>query len=326
MANFKPIRSGRSKIERGEYIIQDTGSKRLIDLAGEWDTCFAPGQRVEMSMVFRHHKANKPSCPGCGTVHASPKTEGENIDCLSCGINFCRVPYDDQREKVASPDLSGGIDPKLLSKQQATTSRGGELGDEDRSDDDPTLFRRVRILELAKIGLSESRRSISESHAFMSTSNRGPTDRYKLTRPDLSPGQQEVLATRPMDSSQREQDTIQFRASESGATRNPPYHYPHGQRPTINDRNPMMNHQMYAQMLRSQQSSQQRRGFADNQQDNKQYSQRHNQQYDQQQRDHSYNQQYRRFADIQRQRGSAATWDLDRLGGYQAYLTFEDTL
>jgi hypothetical protein len=70
--NFKSAPSGPRMIERGEFVIEDDGTKRDINLADDWETCFSPGQRVSMSMVFEHRKGGpKSTCPGCGTESGS---------------------------------------------------------------------------------------------------------------------------------------------------------------------------------------------------------------------------------------------------------------
>ncbi|KUL91419.1 hypothetical protein ZTR_01493 [Talaromyces verruculosus] len=51
--NFKDTVIGPQMIERGEFVIQESGSQLEIDLTKPWEMCFSPGQRVAMSMVFR---------------------------------------------------------------------------------------------------------------------------------------------------------------------------------------------------------------------------------------------------------------------------------
>lgn len=70
--NFKSTRSGLRMIEHGEFVIEDDATKRDIDLASDWETCFFPGQRVSMSMVFtRSTELPTPTCPGCGSESKS---------------------------------------------------------------------------------------------------------------------------------------------------------------------------------------------------------------------------------------------------------------
>jgi hypothetical protein len=70
--NVKSARSGPRMIEFGQFVIEDDGTKRDIDLADDWETCFSPGQRVSMSMVFKYGKDRAmPACPGCGTESGS---------------------------------------------------------------------------------------------------------------------------------------------------------------------------------------------------------------------------------------------------------------
>ena len=58
-----------SKIEKGEFVIEDSSTKEDIDLETDWETCFAPGQRVEMSMVYKHDTFSTATCPRCQTEY-----------------------------------------------------------------------------------------------------------------------------------------------------------------------------------------------------------------------------------------------------------------
>lgn len=70
--NFKSTRSGPRMIERGEFVIENDGTKRGINLVSEWEACFFPGQRVSMSMVFKRSVGLLTcTCPGCGTKSGS---------------------------------------------------------------------------------------------------------------------------------------------------------------------------------------------------------------------------------------------------------------
>lgn len=52
-------------IERGDFVIQDSATKKDVNLEMEWELCFSPGQRVEMSMVFKRPTRPTNSCPNC---------------------------------------------------------------------------------------------------------------------------------------------------------------------------------------------------------------------------------------------------------------------
>lgn len=57
---------GLRKVEKGEFALQETKSRRDLDLSVPWEVCFFPGQIVDMSMVFRQsHQAKLGSCPAC---------------------------------------------------------------------------------------------------------------------------------------------------------------------------------------------------------------------------------------------------------------------
>jgi hypothetical protein len=67
--NFKKHGNGAEKIERGEFAIEDAATRRDVNLEDDWETCFSPGQRVNMSMIFRRDCPNyakrRISCPNC---------------------------------------------------------------------------------------------------------------------------------------------------------------------------------------------------------------------------------------------------------------------
>ena len=50
-----------------EYTVQESISKRKLDLQGQWDSLFLPGRRVNMSMVFHQPQTSMSTCPGCQT-------------------------------------------------------------------------------------------------------------------------------------------------------------------------------------------------------------------------------------------------------------------
>lgn len=79
-SNFKNIGSGANKIDRGEFAIQDSIKRRDIDLTAAWESCFQPGQRVDMSMIFTSAKILSHSCPACQEDHGDGFTEDQDIE------------------------------------------------------------------------------------------------------------------------------------------------------------------------------------------------------------------------------------------------------
>ena len=49
--NFKHHGNSAERIARGEFAIEDAATRRDIDLNTNWELCFPPGQRVEMSIL-----------------------------------------------------------------------------------------------------------------------------------------------------------------------------------------------------------------------------------------------------------------------------------
>jgi hypothetical protein len=56
---------GERKIKRKEYALQERSSQRDIQRSASFNSCFLPGSKVDMSMIFKQiHSAAH--CPGCG--------------------------------------------------------------------------------------------------------------------------------------------------------------------------------------------------------------------------------------------------------------------
>jgi len=88
-SNLSKVKNGPKKIDRGEFIIEEAGTKRHIDLTKDWELCFLPGQKVLMSMVFSPQRPLGSACPSCGAACAGAIDE-ENV-CATCGFTFQRI-------------------------------------------------------------------------------------------------------------------------------------------------------------------------------------------------------------------------------------------
>ncbi|MCJ1388796.1 hypothetical protein MMC18_001646 [Xylographa bjoerkii] len=154
--NFSKIGSGAEKIENRESAIQETHSKRDIDLNRDWDCCFLPGQRVEMSMIFRQRdKAITDSdvCPGCNVL--SEAAEDEDVEC-ACGLVY-RKSLEPPRQHLnrSSPSTiplqpyPGGGVRKI--REPLKRKRPEDAEEELR------LFRRVRILKTPRKSWNSTR-------------------------------------------------------------------------------------------------------------------------------------------------------------------------
>ncbi len=65
--NFKNHGNGAEKIEKGEFAIEDTITRRDIDLSADWELCFSPGKQVEMSILVIRIQGQNIICPKCYT-------------------------------------------------------------------------------------------------------------------------------------------------------------------------------------------------------------------------------------------------------------------
>ncbi|TVY53683.1 hypothetical protein LCER1_G004142 [Lachnellula cervina] len=65
--NFKKFGSAPRKIDRGEFAMQDSITKRNIDINRDWEVCFHPEQHINMSLVFSTDEYGGKifGCPRC---------------------------------------------------------------------------------------------------------------------------------------------------------------------------------------------------------------------------------------------------------------------
>lgn len=81
--------AGLRKIKRGQFALEEAGTKRTVDLGRPWHTCFLPGQKIDMSMVFSQPETPKSTCPGC-----QYETEGKNAEDIEWWVGFAvLLPY-----------------------------------------------------------------------------------------------------------------------------------------------------------------------------------------------------------------------------------------
>lgn len=69
-ARFENV-PGLRKVINLEYAMQDTQSKKIIDLSGPWENAIRPGRKFVMSMIFQMSNAVVSACPGCSTETSS---------------------------------------------------------------------------------------------------------------------------------------------------------------------------------------------------------------------------------------------------------------
>ncbi|KAH6842363.1 hypothetical protein B0I37DRAFT_381750 [Chaetomium sp. MPI-CAGE-AT-0009] len=142
--NFKSTKRGPRMIERGEFVIEDDGTKRDIDLTSDWETCFFPGQRVSMSMVLKRNSVMA-TCPACLTESGS--TNDVEVICGKCGITFRRVT--EESGEMLPPLHPSMLSERLQSYSCPPTAEAQPLKRTREVDDlgDIRKFRRVRLLD-----------------------------------------------------------------------------------------------------------------------------------------------------------------------------------
>lgn len=69
---------GLKKVQRSEYLIQEPGRKRTLNLKAPWESVFLPGRKFVMSMVFQTPQKSTSSCPGCQTENEHLTNESQS--------------------------------------------------------------------------------------------------------------------------------------------------------------------------------------------------------------------------------------------------------
>ena len=66
--NFEYLGPAADMVRDGDFVIQEEGTCIDIDLSQTWESCFFPGRRVNMSMIFARSKNTDMDCPKCKAV------------------------------------------------------------------------------------------------------------------------------------------------------------------------------------------------------------------------------------------------------------------
>jgi hypothetical protein len=148
-SNFENVPSGLRKIENNEFILRNCATGRRIDLSKDWDTCFLPGQRIEMRMIFNWNARERGVCPACQTK--CPRIKGKSdTQCPNCGLTFARtVKLEDS--PVAPPAEPSKVAVKHLTAvwagldETSTVRTRPPISAYDESDD-VQYYRRVQIV------------------------------------------------------------------------------------------------------------------------------------------------------------------------------------
>ncbi|KAI9766819.1 MAG: hypothetical protein M1840_006295 [Geoglossum simile] len=131
--------AGLEKIERGEFVIRETSRKRAIDLSKPWESALMPGQKIDMSMVFRKQNVPQSSCPGCQSVNGG--FAEDEVECKACSMIYQRIieqevepvePESGHRHHQSGVNLDSPLSEELVQSMGTV--------------DDIHQFRRVQII------------------------------------------------------------------------------------------------------------------------------------------------------------------------------------
>ncbi|KAH7069095.1 hypothetical protein BKA63DRAFT_520631 [Paraphoma chrysanthemicola] len=146
--NLELTQYGPRMIDRGDFVIEELGTQNRIDISQNWETCFFPGQRVAMSMVFREQPSTSASsiCPKCR--HSNDGSSSPEVVCPQCGTTYRRVPekmdFTHQRKRRNSSG-SNKTDADAESRGRSRERRAQRIFVEDDTAA-MAMFRRLQIV------------------------------------------------------------------------------------------------------------------------------------------------------------------------------------
>ena len=131
---FRDIDRAVQKVDSGEFIIQDAGTKRVINLRKNWNQCFSPGQHVTMSMMIWWDKVVKDRCSNCDTP--CPSTAKQEIQCSNCGVYFHSIIRESKHPPATLSNAFG------LETSYVMDARKSKIPNPEQ---EVKLFRRIRV-------------------------------------------------------------------------------------------------------------------------------------------------------------------------------------
>ncbi|KAJ4389646.1 hypothetical protein N0V93_007118 [Gnomoniopsis smithogilvyi] len=139
---------GLKKVKGLEYAVQDTASKKALDLSKPWESLFRPGRKVVMSMLFQQVESTISSCPGCLRENImEDDDEDTHMQCSNpaCGLWYRRVTEvrSAKRSWAEQQDRGATKKRKLNSRVLVNNEPEEDSDDEDEIRD----FRRVQIVQ-----------------------------------------------------------------------------------------------------------------------------------------------------------------------------------
>ncbi|KAI0154135.1 hypothetical protein GGR57DRAFT_512443 [Xylariaceae sp. FL1272] len=125
-------------IDHGDFVIQDEGTQKDIDLSRRWELCFSPGQRVSMSIVLDSPYG---ICPSCS--RSIPDEGSQQKVCRACGTTLLARPRSEESRYLPKDHWSGDqpqLEPRCAPEPSAPKNGYWE------QIPDISRFRRIRLI------------------------------------------------------------------------------------------------------------------------------------------------------------------------------------
>ena len=145
-------------MKQRDYGLQDGGNGKEIKQSRPWQRAFLPGQKVEMSFIFRHEEGandggESTTCPGCQTP--SENSTDTDVRCKKCSMWFRRITVEEEERSLPrfyfpQKGWRSGTGVELVPESKVLRGPKRTFSAELEDEDDVKEFKRVRLVSTKK--------------------------------------------------------------------------------------------------------------------------------------------------------------------------------
>ncbi|KAK3381943.1 hypothetical protein B0H63DRAFT_561536 [Podospora didyma] len=138
---------GCTKINRGEWSLEDMGTGQVLDLSRPWQEVVKSNQILKMTMDFRRRNVPTTQCPSCSFLNEGLPTD--QVECNVCKVTYRRIEEVKEIEvqlETPSPAPTSAT-PGLGTGEEAPQSPRPRPPKRPLPDEDIRHYKHVRILD-----------------------------------------------------------------------------------------------------------------------------------------------------------------------------------
>ena len=98
------------KLDKHEFIIENTRTQKPVDLEKRWNREWQPGEQYDMRMIFHRFVCPPSTCPSCHETNDGSETQ---VYCHGCGLEYENVQAINQRSQDWDANFPSNSDVKI---------------------------------------------------------------------------------------------------------------------------------------------------------------------------------------------------------------------